>query len=123
MPEAKQPEQTMRRPTSARKRFCRAQVKHALLVFLWVAGSPSSALADDYTECVAAYQRYNANIGELIALPEGGRSGPCRAIKPEVGFAACENFIKSGDGTQAKRDWASQVSDNLSGVYQKCQAQ
>ena len=110
-------------PPSAEHRITQASILRALLISASLAWSPASALADDYEECVAAYNLYNANISTFNALTVGERGDICRTIKPEVGFAACEKFVKSGDGTQAKRDWAAQVSDNLAGVYSKCQAQ
>lgn len=101
----------------------RSNIKVAGIALLIAGGMTSECFADDYAGCVAAYQRYNENIGEFNALHEGGRSEYCRAIEPEIGFAACEKFIKSGFGSPAQREWASQVSDNLAGVYSKCLVQ
>ena len=97
--------------------------KIAAFTLMVVIAMPHRSLADDYAGCVAAYQRYNKNIDAFNARSEGQRGPYCDAIEPEVGYAACENFIRSGFGTPIQRDWATQVSDNLAGVYAKCQAQ
>lgn len=109
--------------TRAERRARRSYAVGAVACLFGLALQNSVALADDYAGCVDAFNRYNANIDALNASKIGAGSASCRAIKPEVGYAACEKFIRSGLGTTEQRQWASKVSDNLAGAYQRCQAQ
>lgn len=93
------------------------------LAFLLLVCAPALALADDYGDCVAASERYNANVRLLSADSAVDRADVCRMISPEVGFAACEKFVQSGAGTASQSSWASQVADSLAAVYSKCRVQ
>lgn len=103
-------------------RFTKSYVRLQLCLLL-AAGAPSLASADNYSDCVAAFERYNANVSALNTLPAGERADVCRIIAPEVGFAACEKFVQSGSGTASQNSWASQVSDSLALAYSKCKVQ
>jgi len=82
---------------------------------------PSQAV--DLVACQAASQRYNKYYKQLYAQPFSKRAPYCKAMAPEVGFAACEEFIQSGFGNDQQRNWAKSVSDALAQAYGHCTAQ
>ncbi len=97
------------------------------------------AHADSYAGCIAGRDRYNMHIGKFdywsdrLGNYKFGSDGfdavykkrveQCNKIAPSIGYASCERFLKSGGGSPAKRQWASQVAARLRNVYRECQAQ
>lgn len=95
----------------------------AALIGIALAVRPAPALADDYAGCVDGFKRYNQNIENFKSAESLARIPICQAMAPEKGYAACQQFIKSGTASQPQIDWATSVSSRLAGVYRTCLSQ